>query len=205
MEICLSATHISKSYNRNQVLNGISLDVQRGTMVGIEGENGSGKSTLLNILAGFRKPDRGTIVIKGTVGFCPQEPLLFPAMTVTENLAFFARAYGLPPIRPGTVGQARIDQLLQRLRFGEKLTRRCSVLSGGTIQKLNLITALLHDPDILLLDEPYAAFDWDTYLAFWEYARELREEGKTLIIISHILYDRNQFTEIKTIRGGRLL
>jgi len=201
----ISAANICKSFGRNTVLNDISFDIEKGILLGIEGENGSGKSTLLNILARFWKADSGTLKIDGRTGFCPQNPMLFLNLTVEENINFFKQAYGIRKMILPDSHINRLEELLQVFNFSEPLSKQCSKLSGGTLQKLNLIIALLHDPDILLLDEPYAAFDWETYLSFWKFSERLRNEGKTLIIISHIIYDREKLDKIRTLRKGKLV
>lgn len=201
----ISARNISKSYGSARVLDDISFDVEKGVLLGIEGENGSGKSTLLNILARYRKADSGNLVIRGSTGFCPQEPMLFMNLTVGENIRFFSRAYGIRGRGEPGASSVRLDELFRVFNFSDPLSKMCSKLSGGTLQKLNLIVALLHDPDILFLDEPYSAFDWETYLAFWNYSDRLKEEGKTLVIISHILYAREKLDRIRTLKNGKLI
>ncbi|MFA6128169.1 MAG: ABC transporter ATP-binding protein [Bacteroidales bacterium] len=201
----ITARNISKSFGSNHVLNDLSFEVERGIVLGIEGENGSGKSTLLNILARYWKADSGSLVINGRIGFCPQSPMLFVHLTVEENLSFFKQAYGMGKNRVTDHRIARLDELLRTFNFPEPLSKKCSKLSGGTLQKLNLIIALMNDPDILLLDEPYASFDWETYLSFWKFSENLRNEGKTLIIISHIIYAREKLDRIWTLRRGKLV
>jgi ABC-type multidrug transport system ATPase subunit len=201
----ITARNIRKSFGSNRVLDDISFEVEQGILLGIEGENGSGKSTLLNIMARFWKADSGNIDTHGTIGFCPQSPMLFLNLTVAENLEFFRQAYGIGKKNPGDHRSAGLDELLQVFNFPEPLSKRCSKLSGGTLQKLNLIIALMNDPDILLLDEPYSSFDWETYQIFWKFSEKLRNEGKTLIVISHIIYAREQLDRILTLRKGRLV
>lgn len=94
--------------------------------------------------------------------------------------------------------------MLERLHFETDRKKLVSLLSGGTCQKLNLALALLHDPEVLVLDEPYAGFDWTTYQRFWELTHELREAGKTILVVSHLIYDRSQFDRILELREGRL-
>jgi len=117
---------------------------------------------------------------------------------VSENLAFFAAAYGLGDWRPGA------GELLRRFRFDAHSRARVATVSGGTRQKLNLVAALLHDPDVLLLDEPYSGLDWESYLEFWTHARELRERGKALLVVSHIVHERERFDRVLDLREGRL-
>ena len=201
----LTAHQISKSFGRKIVLKKIDLSIQQGRIYGITGENGSGKTTLIKILAGFMKPDTGFIEIKGKLGFCPQEPLVFNNLTVEENINFFCRAYGIPSIKKENIESGYIGEILNHLGFSEYFGYVANKLSGGTLQKLNLTLSLMHDPDILLLDEPYSAFDWETYLKFWDYALKLKQKGKTILIVSHLLYDRQKIDEIWKIEKGQLV
>jgi len=189
---------LAHRYGRSEVLRGVDLDVAPGTLVGVVGENGSGKSTLLKVLAGRLAPRAGQVTIRGRVGYCPQDPLVFDALTIAENLAWFAAAYGIPDWK------AAAADLLVRYQISSLLGRLVSEISGGTRQKLNLCLALLHDPEILLLDEPYAGFDWETYVHFWEHAEDLKAAGKGVVVVSHLLHDRPRFDAILTLVDGRL-
>lgn len=201
----ITATRITKSYGRRKVLDQLDLAFRKGGIYGITGENGSGKTTLMKILSGFMRPDEGQVTVYGKQGFCPQESLLFRNLTVDDNINFFCRAYGIPRIKKGHPADGHIGDLIHQFGFGEYRGFVCKHLSEGTLQKINLTLALLHDPDILLLDEPTSAFDWETYLRFWDYASKLRSKGKTILIVSHLLYDRDKIDEILKIEKGKLI
>jgi ABC-type multidrug transport system ATPase subunit len=194
----LEARHVARSFGPRAVLTDVHLAVSRGEMVAVVGENGSGKTTLLKILAGLLAPDRGDVVQRGSLGYCPQEPLVFENLTLRENFAYFGAAYGVP------AWAGAMDSLLDRFHFAGQVDSFVRDVSGGTRQKVNLALALLHDPDLLLLDEPYSGFDWETYLHFWEYARELRDRGRGLLVVSHFVYDRGVFDRVLDLAGGRL-
>jgi ABC-type multidrug transport system ATPase subunit len=134
----------------------------------------------------------------GRLGYCPQETLVFDRLRVAENFRYFAAAYGIADWR------AAMRRWTARLRFAADERRPAAVLSGGTRQKLNLALALLHEPDLLLLDEPYAAFDWETYLRFWELADELRAARRGVLVVSHFVYDRERFDRVVELRDGVL-
>ena len=184
---------------RVEVLRGASLEVRPGELVGLVGENGSGKSTLMQIIVGLLARDAGTLLAPARLGYCPQQPLLWDKLTVDEHFELFARAYALDD---QTAGAAR-DGLLDELAFAKYVGYRVEELSGGTRQKLNLALALLHDPQLLLLDEPYAGFDWETYLRFWEMAERRRATGMGIVIVSHLLAERERLTRIYELRDGR--
>lgn len=189
---------ITKAFKGRTVLEGLDLSLRRGRGVGITGENGSGKTTLLKILTGLLRADGGEMQIRGRIGYCPQDPLVFEHLTVRENFAYFAAAYGVRFwVDPMT-------ELLHRFRFEASESRLVAEVSGGTRQKLNLCLSLLHDPDLLLLDEPYSGFDWETYLEFWSSVEEWKGRAKGLLVVSHFIYDRDRLDDVYDLRDGRL-
>lgn len=196
-ESVLRVDDISKSYGRRPVLREVSFSVEAGTLVGIVGENGAGKSTLLRILAGDLRPDHGEVFVRGITGYCPQSVILNEVLTVNQHLDYFRAAY-----RIGTLHRA--EELIAELHYTQYRDARVSTLSGGTKQKLNLTLALMHEPDVLLLDEPYQGFDWETYLRFWELATELRAHGCAVVVISHMFFEQARFDRLYRLRAGRI-
>jgi ABC-2 type transport system ATP-binding protein len=202
----LTATGVKKSYrlgiwprrHQQPVLRGVDLTLHRGEVVGLVGENGCGKSTLMKILVGSLDADAGAIARTGTLGYCPQEPLVYPRLTCDEHFELFAHAYR---ISDGQAAESR-KALYETLGFTRYAGTRADQLSGGTLAKLNLGLALLADPQILLLDEPYAGFDWDTYLKFWTIVANRRAAGRTVLIISHFLVDEERFDRIVEVKDG---
>ena len=203
----LVVTEVSKSFRHGlwpfgavvPVLRGASLEIRTGELVGLVGENGSGKSTLMKIIVGMLSPDAGTVELEGTLGYCPQVPQLWEKLTVAEHLQLFSQAYGLDADQAKT----NTNRLLEELGFLRYLDYRVEALSGGTRQKLNLALAMLHEPDVLLLDEPYAGFDWETYLSFWAMSEERRAAGMAILVVSHLLGERQRLTRIYTLQDGR--
>lgn len=203
----LTVTDVTKAFRlgppwrrqRIDVLRDASLEVLPGELVGLVGENGSGKSTLMQIIVGLLGRDGGTMTAPARLGYCPQQPLLWEKLTVAEHFELFNQAYRLDD---AAAASAR-DGLLDELGFAKYLDYRVEALSGGTRQKLNLALALVHRPQLLLLDEPYAGFDWETYLRFWEMAERRREEGMGILIVSHLLAERDRLTRIYELRDGR--
>jgi ABC-type multidrug transport system ATPase subunit len=180
-------------------LRGADLDIDAGELVGLVGENGSGKSTLMQIIVGLLARDAGAVDAPARLGYCPQLPQLWDKLTVAEHFKLFGEAYGLEP-REGELSR---DRLLDELQFADYLDYRVEELSGGTKQKLNLALSLVHEPGLLLLDEPYAGFDWETYVQFWELAERRRQDGTAILIVSHLLSERDRLNRIYELRDGR--
>jgi ABC-type multidrug transport system ATPase subunit len=125
---------------------------------------------------------------------------LWSKLTVDEHFELFARAYGLGDDE----SQASSAKLVDELRFERYRSYRADELSGGTRQKLNLALSMLHEPDLLLLDEPYAGFDWETYLRFWEISERRRDEGMAVLVVSHFLSERERLDRVCELREGRI-
>jgi ABC-type multidrug transport system ATPase subunit len=195
--MALTVAHVVKSYGSRPVLRDASLEAGRGQLVGVVGENGAGKTTLLRILSGDLRADAGTVRLDGTLGYCPQHPVLDEELTVRQHLRLFEIAHQLPRLD-------RTERLLQTLGLVGYGRQPVKTLSGGTRQKLNLVLALMHDPEVLLLDEPYQGFDWETYLQFWDIANDLRAAGRTVLIVSHLAYDSQRLDALYRLSDGRL-
>ena len=196
-EPALTARDIHKAYGRHQVLRGVDLRVDPGQLVAVVGENGSGKSTLLKAIAGTLRVDRGEVALSGTLGYCPQDPVLNANLTVDQHLRYFAAAHRLTALD-------RADELVRLLGYEKYRDTAAGDLSGGTRQKLNLTLALLHDPDVLLLDEPYQGFDWETYLRFWDLVDQLHERDKAVVVITHLVFEQERFDVVADLVDGRL-
>ena len=195
----LAVQDLSKRFGSRQVLDGATFRVGAGELVGVSGSNGAGKSTLLKIVAGLLPPDAGRIELHASLGYAPQALLLYGQLTVAEHFEYFAAARSGP--RPWQeIGR----ELAQRYRFDAWWNEPVETLSEGTKQKLSLALALAPDPALLLLDEPYAGFDWEAYLLFWEHAAELRRAGRSLLVVSHLFYDRSKFDRLLHLADGRM-
>ncbi|GGO37551.1 MULTISPECIES: ABC transporter ATP-binding protein [Streptomyces] len=196
-EPALAARDIHKAFGRHQVLRGADLTVEPGQLVAVVGENGSGKSTLLKAIAGTLPVDEGEVRLSGELGYCPQDPVLNLNLTVDQHLQYFAAAHRLSSLE-------RADELVKLLGYDKYREAAAGDLSGGTRQKLNLTLALLHDPDVLLLDEPYQGFDWETYLRFWDLVDQLHERDKAVVVITHLVFEQERFDVLADLVDGRL-
>jgi ABC-type multidrug transport system ATPase subunit len=196
MKNVLEMRGVTKAYGHRQVLRGVDLEVPAGSLVAVVGENGAGKSTLLKIAAGELPQDGGEMQCSGRIGYCPQLPVLNDSLSVDQHFDYFAAAYGLASLE-------RLERLLDLLGFRRFRHDLVGELSGGTRQKLNLTLAVMHDPDLLLLDEPYQGFDWETYLRFWQLVDETRERRRAVLVITHLVFEEERFDTIYRLEQGR--
>ena len=179
----LVASGVCKRYGRTTILEGVDLTVAKGEVVALTGENGAGKTTLMRICAGLVRADSGRVFVEGEIGYCPQAPGLFELLTADDHLVMFGRGRGMARAEALQRGHAVLEE------FGYPLHERAVTrdLSGGTAQKLNLALALLTNPTVLLLDEPYQGFDRGTYVNFWDHCETWRQAGKSVVVVTHML------------------
>lgn len=194
MKSVIEINNISKKYGKVEALRGVSLTLDHG-IYALLGPNGSGKTTLMNILAGLLAQSGGKILYNGKdirecgidyrsrVGFMPQYPAMYPNFAVKEFLLYVAELKKLPPEREGD-----IDYLLSRVELSDVYDRKISALSGGMKQRLSLCTAVLGDPEILILDEPTAGLDPKQRVALRQFIAEIAS-SKTVIWATHIVSD----------------
>jgi len=186
----LVAAGIRKDYGDRTALRGVDLRLERGEIVVLFGANGAGKTTLLRILAGLTRPDAGQVSIVGRrmsgrggarrlVGFAGHQTLLYNDLTARENLAFYARLYGIKD------ADRRIGPALERAGLADRADRRARTLSHGMQKRLALARAILHEPPVLLLDEPESGLDAASVAALGELLREWAAAGKTALLTTH--------------------
>jgi ABC-type multidrug transport system ATPase subunit len=172
---------IEKRYGRKRVLGGVDIAVPVGGFALVTGPNGSGKTTLLRLLAGLAVPSRGDLVVgadRSRVGYLAHEPLVYRELSALENLDLFGRLYRVPERRE------RIGMLLERFGLWEARTERVSAYSRGMAQRLALCRTLLHEPELLVLDEPYSALDEDG-AALLDRELEGLAGSRTLVVATH--------------------
>ena len=196
-EPLLRSQDLRKSFGRRKILQGVTFSVHRRSLVGIVGENGAGKSTLLRILAGELQPDGGQVFRYGLMGYCPQAVNLNDALTVEQHLDYFRAAYRIPDLNDA-------NELIEQLGYQMYRKELVGKLSGGTKQKLNLTLALMHRPQLLLLDEPYQGFDWETYQRFWGLVSDLRQRDCAVLVISHLFFEQTRFDVLYHLEQGQM-
>ena len=186
----LRAEGISKKYGNVSALDNVSFSLNRGEILGLFGKNGSGKSTLLDIIALAAKPDGGQILFDGKevssnltlarrrIGYVPQEIALFEELTVCENLLCWSKL-------PGKKAKARAWEVAEKLNLHEIYGKKVAELSGGMKRRVNLAVALLGDPELMVLDEPFAGVDTDNTDGIEKVLKEMAERGTAQIVSGH--------------------
>ena len=210
----LTIKNLRKRYGNFQALDGLNLEVADGELFGFVGPNGAGKTTTLKILAGLLVPDEGEVEIGGLdvysdgkelrrrIGYVPDFFGVYDNLKVSEYMEFFASCYGLS----GLMGRKRCEELLDQVKLSDRADFFVDSLSRGMKQRLCLARALIHDPGLLILDEPTSGMDPRTRMEFKEMLKELCAEGKTILVSSHILSELSQMcTDIGIIDAGKIV
>ena len=207
----IGLSDVEFSYGRRAVLNELSLSVSKGTIFGLLGSNGAGKTTLIRLLVGLGKPQSGTVTVLGQslspqlsqqIGYMPQLNALYSELSVQENLDFFARMYGL---NSRAERREAVESGLSVVGLLERRGDPVLWLSGGMRQRLSLACALVHSPEVLLLDEPTVGLDPELRASFWEHFQSLSEAGTTIMISSHTMDDAAHCHRLAFLHGGRTI
>ena len=210
-EIALEIKQLNKSYGRLQAVKDLSLTIRKGEVFGFLGPNGAGKTTSIRMMCGLLKADSGSVLINGKsistgkiksgFGICPQNNVLWNRLNCFEQLLFIARMYDVP----GKIARSRAEDLLSRIGLLEKRNRQASTLSGGMKRRMNVIMALMHDPEIVVFDEPEAGLDPQSRILVREFIREIAEK-KTVIFTTHNMDEADRVSDrVAIIDRGSLL
>lgn len=212
-DVLLSVEGLSKRYKNIVAVDGIIFSVYRGEVFGLLGPNGAGKTTTIKMLCGLLRPDSGVIRyngktisgsyndIKSIIGLCPQEIVIWDLLTCMEQLKFVGMSYGL------SVGEAvkKADSLLSSLGLTEKRDKLAKTLSGGMQRRLNIALALVHDPEIIILDEPQAGLDPQSRILVRDFIQKLAMD-KTVILTTHDMDEADRLSDrIAIVDHGRIL
>jgi ABC-2 type transport system ATP-binding protein len=213
MRTVLQTQHLTKRYGSLVAVDDLTLEVYEGEVFGFLGPNGAGKTTSINMMCGLLKPDKGRVLLHGKtinggdkdirarVGMCPQDIILWERLTCIEQLQFVGQMYGLK----GKQARMNGESLLEELDLTEKRDKQARTLSGGMQRRLNLALALVHDPEIVVLDEPEAGLDPQSRLKVREYIQSLTRL-KTIILTTHNMDEAERLADrVAIIDHGRLL
>jgi len=205
---------LTKSYGNLKALNGVDITIKKGEFFGLLGPNGAGKTTTINILTGLVFRDKGSTTVFGKdtvedfrftrskIGIAAQEFSVDWFFTVEKLLYFHAGYYGITKKQ----AKPRIEELLERLGLSKKRNSRLRQLSGGMKRRFQLAKALVHDPEIIILDEPTAGVDVELRRHLWTYLRELHKKGKTILLTTHYIEEAELLCEnIAIIDEGKIL
>ncbi|MFL6747639.1 MAG: ABC transporter ATP-binding protein [Sphingomicrobium sp.] len=211
MTLAIDVQGLSKRFGTLQAVDDVSLQIQQGHITGFLGPNGSGKTTSLRMLCGLLTPDSGAgkvlgydfpreaEAIKRQTGYMTQRFSLYEDLTIEENLYFIARVYGLDRV------PSRVDEQLEKLGLAHRRKQLAGNLSGGWKQRLALAAAVMHEPRLLLLDEPTAGVDPQARRDFWDEIHRLADEGMTVMVSTHYMDEAERCHEIAYIFNGKLI
>jgi ABC-2 type transport system ATP-binding protein len=211
MPLAIDVHDLSKSFGPVRAVNHVSIQIEQGHITGFLGPNGSGKTTTLRMLCGLLTPDSGSgqvlgldfpreaAAIKRQTGYMTQRFSLYEDLTIEENLTFIARVYSLDRV------SARVDEALEKLGLAHRRKQLAGQLSGGWKQRLALAAAVMHEPKLLLLDEPTAGVDPQARRDFWDEIHRLADEGMTVLVSTHYMDEAERCHEIAYIFNGDLI
>lgn len=205
-EAAVAVDSVVKRFGALRALDGISLHVARGQVYGLLGPNGSGKTTLIRAMVGMIEPDEGAVTVLGTrmpdidvlgrIGYMTQAAALYPDLSVAENIDFFASITG---------ARANVDDTLRLVELHDRKDSVVTTLSGGMRTRLSLACAIVHHPELLLLDEPTVGVDPRLRVGLWQRFHEMADEGTTIIVSSHVMDEAERCDRLGLILNGRVL
>ena len=201
----ISVEGLVRGYGRIEVLQGLGMTVDEGSIYGLLGPSGCGKTTLLKVILGFLAPESGKVEVKGEipgsdVGYSPQEIALYPDLSIAETLRFHGRLHGMDPNRI----LARQSWLIDFLDLPNP-ARTVGKLSGGQKRRVSLAVALLHEPGLLLLDEPTVGVDPELRARLWDHLQEISANGTSIVITTHYIDEARNADRVGLMRDGVLL
>ncbi len=212
MTLAIEAKGIEKRYGHIRALRGMDLSVAEGQIFGLIGANGAGKSTFIKLLVGASKSDAGELRVLGLqprnknkadlrqqIGYMPQSPALYDDLTAVENLRFFGQAHRLNNLKQ------QVENTLEFVELSQRADDPVSTLSGGMKQRVSLACALVHQPRLLLLDEPTAGIDLKLRSAFWKHFKELAARGTTILVSTHQMDEAVHCNQLAIISEGNIL
>ncbi|MBD3318437.1 ATP-binding cassette domain-containing protein [Candidatus Woesearchaeota archaeon] len=211
MSTILALSHVAKSFGKVSVLKNLSLKMKEGETIGLIGPSGCGKSTVFRIILGYYAPDEGSISFRGKklnikklrriVGYTTQDDSFYAKLTVMENMMYYARLYS---VRQKNL-KKHVIELLKDVQLAHAKDQFVSNLSGGMRRRLNFAISLVHDPELLIMDEPTTGLDPLLVEQFWSVVNKVKKKGKTVLVSSHILDEIEQNCDrVALMANGRI-
>ena len=205
MEKVIELTDIVKIYDKKLVVDNLTLSIYKGEIFGFLGPNGAGKTTSINIMTGLLKADNGIINVKYNktdIGICPQDIVLWDYLTCYENLYTMGKMYDIP----NNILKQRIDEILDKLVLTDKRNTKIEKLSGGMKRRMNIAMATIHNPKLLILDEPSEGLDPQSRRILWDYILLQKSQSNTVILTTHLMDEADILSDrVAIIDEGRLL
>jgi len=213
-EAAIVIDNLTKKFEDVTAVDGLSLTVEKGELFGLLGPNGAGKTTTINVLSGLLKPTSGSVTVggydvekdpsevKALIGVCPQDTAVFSYLTGRENVELFGNLHAMSKEEL----KKKTDELLGKMSLVSDAKRRVGKYSGGMRRRINLIMALVHDPEIAFLDEPTVGMDPQSRRAVWDFIKELKKRNKTVILTTHYMEEAEELCDrVGIIDYGKLI
>ncbi len=213
-ESAIKISNLTKQFEDITAVDNLSLEIGWGELFGILGPNGAGKSTIVNILNTLLEPTKGSATIddhdvvfdpmgvREVIGVCPQEPAFYPHLTGRENITLMGDLH----LVPKEVLRERIETMVEKIGMEDHIDRRAKKYSGGMIRRVSMLMALISNPKVALLDEPTVAMDPQSRRAVWDFIRELKKNGKAIILTTHYMEEAQELCDrVAIIDEGRLI
>lgn len=210
----IAIENLTKKFEDVTAVDGLSLEVEKGELFGLLGPNGAGKTTAIKVLCGLLELSGGSVHVGGydvgkdtskvkeLIGVCPQDTAAYSFLSGRENVELFGNLHTMPKEKL----KKSTDALLEKMSLAEDANRRFGKYSGGMKRRINLIMALVHDPEIAFLDEPTVAMDPQSRHAVWDFIRELKDRGKTIILTTHYMEEAEELCDrVGIIDHGKLI
>lgn len=210
-EVCIRTQGVTRKFNDKEVLHGISLEVRRNEIFGLLGPSGSGKTTFVKMIAGIDEATSGEVEVLGIrmpklsmmnrIGYMAQSDAMYNELTAKENLEFFGALFGLK----GATMKRRIEEVMALVNLTDHLRRPVSAYSGGMKRRLSLAIALMHEPEVLILDEPTVGIDPVLRKSIWDEFEHLSQKGTTILVTTHVMDEADKCHRLGMVRDGHLI
>lgn len=210
-EVCIRTQGVTRKFHDKEVLHGISLEVRHNEIFGLLGPSGSGKTTLVKMIAGIDEATSGEVEVLGIrmpklsmmnrIGYMAQSDAMYNELTAKENLEFFGALFGLK----GATMKRRIEEVMALVNLTDHLKRPVNAYSGGMKRRLSLAIALMHEPEVLILDEPTVGIDPVLRKSIWDEFENLSQKGTTILATTHVMDEADKCHRLGMVRDGHLI